>query len=46
MVTHKLEIAAYCKRIIAMRDGRVLRDESNPPINSSAPLIPSADPSA
>lgn len=27
MVTHELDIAAYCKRVIVMRDGRVIRDE-------------------
>ena len=30
MVTHELDIAAYCKRIIVMRDGGVLSDELNP----------------
>ena len=29
MVTHELDIAAYCKRIIVMRDGKVIRDEPN-----------------
>lgn len=29
MVTHELDIAAYCKRIIVMRDGSVLSDERN-----------------
>jgi putative ABC transport system ATP-binding protein len=29
MVTHELDVAAYCKRIIVMRDGRVLSDEPN-----------------
>ncbi|HSI85919.1 MAG TPA: ABC transporter ATP-binding protein [Candidatus Methylacidiphilales bacterium] len=29
MVTHELEIAAYCKRIIVMRDGKVLSDTLN-----------------
>ncbi len=29
MVTHELDIAAYCKRIIVMRDGQVIRDETN-----------------
>jgi putative ABC transport system ATP-binding protein len=29
MVTHELDVAAYCKRIIVMRDGRVLSDELN-----------------
>lgn len=30
MVTHELDIAAFCKRIIVMRDGRVISDVSNP----------------
>ena len=29
MVTHELDIAAYCKRIIVMRDGKIIRDEPN-----------------
>jgi putative ABC transport system ATP-binding protein len=29
MVTHELDIAAYCKRIIVMRDGAVIRDDAN-----------------
>ncbi len=29
MVTHELDIAAYCKRIVVMRDGQVIRDERN-----------------
>jgi len=29
MVTHELDVAAYCKRIIVMRDGRVLTDAPN-----------------
>ncbi|HEY3897165.1 MAG TPA: ABC transporter ATP-binding protein [Chthoniobacter sp.] len=29
MVTHELEVAAYCKRIIVMRDGSILSDETN-----------------
>jgi putative ABC transport system ATP-binding protein len=29
MVTHELEVAAYCKRIIVMRDGSILSDEMN-----------------
>lgn len=29
MVTHELDIAAYCKRIIVMRDGKIIRDEVN-----------------
>jgi putative ABC transport system ATP-binding protein len=29
MVTHELEIADYCKRILVMRDGRVIDDRRN-----------------
>jgi len=29
MVTHELDIAAYCQRIVVMRDGRVIRDTRN-----------------
>jgi putative ABC transport system ATP-binding protein len=29
MVTHELDIAAYCKRIIVMRDGRIISDTQN-----------------
>jgi len=29
MVTHELDIASYCKRIIVMRDGEILTDEAN-----------------
>jgi putative ABC transport system ATP-binding protein len=29
MVTHELDIAAYCKRIIVMRDGEILSDQPN-----------------
>ncbi len=27
MVTHELDVASYCKRILVVRDGRVVRDE-------------------
>lgn len=30
MVTHELDIAAYCRRIVIMRDGRILEDRANP----------------
>jgi putative ABC transport system ATP-binding protein len=30
MVTHELDIAAYCGRIVVMRDGRVISDTANP----------------
>jgi putative ABC transport system ATP-binding protein len=29
MVTHELDIAAYCRRIIVMRDGRIISDQPN-----------------
>ena len=29
MVTHELDIAAYCKRIVVMRDGQVISDTQN-----------------
>ncbi len=29
MVTHELDIASYCKRIIVMRDGRITSDTTN-----------------
>jgi putative ABC transport system ATP-binding protein len=29
MVTHELDIASFCKRIIIMRDGEILSDEPN-----------------
>jgi putative ABC transport system ATP-binding protein len=29
MVTHELDIAAYCKRLVVMRDGQVIRDTRN-----------------
>jgi len=29
MVTHELDIAGYCRRIVVMRDGQVIRDERN-----------------
>ena len=36
MVTHELDIAAYCKRIVVMRDGEIIRDETNPERRSAA----------
>lgn len=39
MVTHEPDIAAYCKRIIVMRDGRVLSDTLNAaPLRASEEL--------
>jgi ABC-type phosphate/phosphonate transport system ATPase subunit len=38
MVTHELDIAAYCRRIVIMRDGRVLEDRVNPRPNRADEL--------
>jgi putative ABC transport system ATP-binding protein len=38
MVTHELDIAAYCKRIVIMRDGHVLEDRANPKPNRADEL--------
>jgi putative ABC transport system ATP-binding protein len=35
MVTHEQDIAAYCKRVIVMRDGQVRSDERNTQIRSA-----------
>jgi len=29
MVTHELDVAAYCKRIVVMRDGQIISDKEN-----------------
>jgi putative ABC transport system ATP-binding protein len=36
MVTHELDIASYCKRIIVMRDGEIVSDEPNAKRNFAA----------
>jgi putative ABC transport system ATP-binding protein len=36
MVTHELDIASYCKRLVVMRDGRIVSDTQNDQ-QSSAP---------
>jgi putative ABC transport system ATP-binding protein len=39
MVTHELDIAGYCNRIVVMRDGRLLEDRRNEqPLHASAEL--------
>jgi putative ABC transport system ATP-binding protein len=39
MVTHELDIAHYCKRMVIMRDGRVIKDEKIPePLDSAEEL--------
>ena len=37
MVTHELDIASYCKRIIVMRDGLVISDSPNPERREAGP---------
>ena len=40
MVTHELDIAHYSKRMVIMRDGRIIKDEAIPePLDSAAELI-------
>jgi ABC-type lipoprotein export system ATPase subunit len=29
MVTHEVDISAYCKRVVVMRDGTVISDNRN-----------------
>jgi putative ABC transport system ATP-binding protein len=29
MVTHELDIAAFCKHVVVMRDGRIISDTRN-----------------
>ena len=39
MVTHELDIAHYCRRMVIMRDGRVIKDEAIPePLDSAEEL--------
>jgi len=37
MVTHEPDIAEYCKRIVQMRDGRVVSDTGKPSPRIGAP---------
>ena len=43
MVTHELDVAAYCQRIIVMRDGEILRDTRNENPRSAAAEIRALD---
>ncbi len=44
MVTHELDIAAYCRRIIVMRDGVVISDAVNPDrVRAAAALLALGD---
>jgi putative ABC transport system ATP-binding protein len=43
MVTHELDIAAYCKRVIVMRDGRVISETRNATRRSAANELAALD---
>ena len=43
MVTHELDIAAYCKRIVVMRDGRVVSDSQSEERRSAVAQIAALD---
>ena len=36
MVTHELDVASYAKRMVVMRDGRIVRDEQVGPRHNAA----------
>jgi putative ABC transport system ATP-binding protein len=38
LVTHEADVAAFASRIISCRDGRVVRDIANPPLDAAAAL--------
>jgi putative ABC transport system ATP-binding protein len=38
LVTHERDIAAYCTRVVELRDGRIVRDESVPTRDAAADL--------
>lgn len=43
MVTHELDIAAFCKRVVIMRDGRIISDTLNEKPHDAAQEIASLD---
>jgi putative ABC transport system ATP-binding protein len=43
VVTHEPDIAAYCKHILLMQDGRVIKDAGNPSPRSASAGRPSLD---
>jgi len=43
MVTHELDIAAYCKRVVVMRDGLVISDTRNESCRSAREQIAALD---
>ncbi len=45
MVTHELDIAAYCRRVIVMRDGEVVSDTQNETFRSASKELAAFHPS-
>jgi putative ABC transport system ATP-binding protein len=43
MVTHEIDIAAYCKRVIVMRDGKVINETHNATRRSAAAELATLD---
>jgi putative ABC transport system ATP-binding protein len=43
MVTHELDVAAYCKRVVVMRDGQILSDTVNPSRHSAREELAALD---
>ena len=43
MVTHEIDIAAYCKRVIVMRDGKVINETHNTTRRSAAAELATLD---
>jgi putative ABC transport system ATP-binding protein len=43
MVTHEIDIAAYCKRVIVMRDGKVINETHNATRRSAAAELTTLD---
>jgi putative ABC transport system ATP-binding protein len=38
MITHEVDVAAHAKRVIRMRDGRILSDDRSVPVGGAPPL--------
>jgi putative ABC transport system ATP-binding protein len=43
MVTHELDIAAYCRRVVVMRDGRVISDSRNDSVRRAREQLATLD---
>jgi putative ABC transport system ATP-binding protein len=43
MVPHELDIAAFCKRVIVMRDGKIISDTLNEKPHDAAQELASLD---